>query len=101
MVFCGSVAQFAKNFLWDAMMFISKPTPSDLSQGELAFRWSQHIWFDPVTVWLGEPRGRRGRSAAFSDAAIQACLTVKPLFGVPLRQAPGWMASLPYSRTTT
>ena len=30
----------------------------------------------------------------YSDAAIQACLTVKVLFGLPLRQATGFVASL-------
>ena len=40
-------------------------------------RGSLHIWFDPEPVWLAEPSGKRGRSATFSDAAIQACLTLK------------------------
>ena len=40
-------------------------------------RGALHIWFDPETVWLAKPRGRRGRSATFTDAAIQACLTLK------------------------
>ena len=26
-------------------------------------------WFDPETVWLAEPSGKRGRPATFSDAA--------------------------------
>ena len=43
-------------------------------------------WFDPATVWLAEPSGKRGRPATFSDAAIQACLTLKALSGLPLRQ---------------
>lgn len=57
-------------------------------------RGSLQIWFDPETVWLAEPSGRRGRSATFTDAAIQACLTLKALFGLPLRQTTGLVASL-------
>ena len=57
-------------------------------------RGSLLIWFDPETVWLAGPSGKRGRSATFTDAAIQACLTLKALFGLPLRQATGLVASL-------
>ena len=57
-------------------------------------RGSLQIWFDPETVWLAEPSGKRGRSATFTDAAIQACLTLKALFGLPLRQTTGLVASL-------
>lgn len=57
-------------------------------------RGSLQIWFDPTTVWLVEPSGKRGRSATFTDAAIQACLMLKSLFGLPLRQTTGLVASL-------
>ena len=57
-------------------------------------RGSLQIWFDPETVWLAEPSGKRGRPATFSDAAIQTCLTLKALFGLPLRQATGLVESL-------
>ena len=57
-------------------------------------RGSLVIWFDPETTWLAAPEGRRGRPATFSDAAIQTCLTLKALFGLPLRQATGLVASL-------
>ena len=57
-------------------------------------RGSLLIWFDPGMEWTAAPSGRRGRPAIFSDAAIQACLTLKALFGLPLRQATGLMASL-------
>lgn len=57
-------------------------------------RGSLQIWFDPETVWLAEPGGKRGRPATFTDAAIQACLTLKALFGLPLRQTTGLVASL-------
>lgn len=57
-------------------------------------RGSLQIWFDPETVWLAEPSGKQGRPATFTDAAIQACLTLKALFGLPLRQTTGLVASL-------
>lgn len=57
-------------------------------------RGSLLIWFDPETVWLAEPSGKRAPSATFTDAAIQACPTLKALFGLPLRQTTGLVASL-------
>ena len=44
--------------------------------------------------WLAPPTGKRGRSPTFSDAAIQFCLTIKCLFGQPLRQTLGLVQSL-------
>jgi len=41
-----------------------------------------------------EASGRRGRQQTYSDAAIQACLTLKVLFGLPLRQTTGFVESL-------
>ncbi len=52
-------------------------------------RGSLLIWFDPETVWLASSTGKRGRSTTFTDAAIQACLTLTALFGLPLRQTTG------------
>jgi hypothetical protein len=40
------------------------------------------------------PSGKRGRQQSFRDAAIQTCLTTKVLFGLPLRQATGFVQSL-------
>ena len=40
------------------------------------------------------PNGKRGRQQQFSDAAIQTCLTLKVLFGMPLRQTTGFVQSL-------
>jgi len=57
-------------------------------------RGSLSIWFDPEMVWVPPPSGRRGRQQGFSDAAIQACLTLKVLFGLPLRQTTGFVQSL-------
>lgn len=60
----------------------------------LAKRGSPSIWFDPETQCLAAPTGKRGRQPVFTDAAIQACLTLKALFGLPLRQTTGMVASL-------
>lgn len=57
-------------------------------------RGSLTIWFDPSMVWEAAPSGKRGRQQIYSDAAIQACLTIKVLFGLALRQTTGFVASL-------
>ena len=57
-------------------------------------RGSLSIWFDAGMTWGAVPSGRRGRQQAYSDAAIQACLTLKVLFGLPLRQTTGFVGSL-------
>ena len=45
-------------------------------------------------VWTPPPSGKCGRQQQFSDAAIQTCLTLKVLFGMPLRQTTGFVQSL-------
>ena len=55
---------------------------------------SLSIWFDPKMVWVPSPSRKRGRQQRFSDASIQACLTLKVLFGLPLRQTTGFVQSL-------
>ena len=45
-------------------------------------------------VWVPPPSGKRGRRQRFSDSAIQACLTLKVLCGLPLRQTTGFVQSL-------
>ncbi|UWR91074.1 IS5 family transposase [Phaeobacter inhibens] len=57
-------------------------------------RGSLTIWFDPEMTWRAPPTGKRGRQPSFSDAAIQTCLTMKVLFGMPLRQTTGFVQSL-------
>ena len=52
------------------------------------------IWFDPEMEWRPPPTGRRGPQSSFSEAAIQTCLTMKVLFGMPLRQTTGFVQSL-------
>ena len=67
---------------------------SPMARAALKQRGALLIWFDPETIWLAGPSGKRGRPATVSDAAIQACLTLKALFGLPLRQTTGLVASL-------
>ncbi len=57
-------------------------------------RGSLSIWFDPDMVWTPPPTGKRGRRQEFSDAAIQTCLTLKVLFGLPLRKTTGFVENL-------
>lgn len=57
-------------------------------------RGSLSVWFDSETVWHADKTGKRGRPETFSDAAIQTCLTLKVLFGLPLRQTVGLVESL-------
>jgi hypothetical protein len=56
-------------------------------------RGSLSIWFDAKMVCDETPSGKRGRQQAYSDAAIKACLTIKVLFGLPLRQTTGFVES--------
>ena len=60
----------------------------------LQARGSLLIWLDQDMAWFAEPTGKRGRSPTFSDAAIQFCLSIKCLFGLPLRQSIGMVESL-------
>jgi hypothetical protein len=80
---------------------MSKPVPRTYRttnwpayNAALKQRGSLRIWFDPEMEWLAVPSGRRGRPATFSDAAIQTCLMLKALFGLPLRQTTGLVESL-------
>jgi hypothetical protein len=57
-------------------------------------RGSLSIWFDPEMIWTPRPSGKHGRQQRFSDAAIQTCLTLKVIFGMPLRQTAGFVESL-------
>lgn len=80
---------------------MSRPTPpryvtknwSDYNEA-LKQRGSLAIWFDPAMSWEAMPSGKRGRQRAYSDKAIQACLTLKVLFGLALRQTTGFVQSL-------
>lgn len=70
---------------------MSRPTPPAYKTRNwpayneaLKRRGSLTIWFDPSMTWEAMPTGKRGRQPAYSDAAIQTCLTMKVLFGMSL-----------------
>jgi hypothetical protein len=71
------------------------PFPRNWAEYNLSLkqRGSLSIWFDAKMMWEAEASGRRGRQQ-FSDAANQTCLTLKVLFGMPLRQTTGLVQSL-------
>ena len=60
----------------------------------LKARGDLSIWLDKDMQWLAPASGKRGRNQTFSDASIQFCLTIKCLFGLPLRQTLGLVQSL-------
>ena len=58
-------------------------------------RGSLMVWFDPQMKWFSAcGNGKRGRDLTFSDPAIQFCLMIKILYGLPLRQGIGFVDSL-------
>lgn len=65
-----------------------------LYNSALKQRGALSIWFDPEMPRHAAPTGKRGRQPKFSGAAIQTCLTMKVLFGLPLRQTTGFVESL-------
>ncbi len=72
---------------------MSKPAPSRYRttnwkayNAALKKRGSLLIWLDKEMVWLAPKDGREGHPLVFSASAIQFCLMVKVLFGLPLRQ---------------
>ena len=80
---------------------MSKPVPPKYRttnwsayNAALKSRGSLLIWLDKDMAWFAAKSGKRGRSHTFSDAAIQFCLSIKCLFGLPLRQSLGMVESL-------
>lgn len=57
-------------------------------------RGSLMMWFDPETAWFAAPSGEAGHPERFSAATLQFCLSIKMLFGLPLRQTTGFVESL-------
>jgi hypothetical protein len=72
-----------------------------------ATNWSQYdkalvrrgditLWIseDAIGEWIPNPSGRRGAPRKYSDLAIEAALTLRLVYGLPLRQAEGVLRSL-------
>ena len=53
------------------------------------------LWLsaDAIAAWTPAPSGRRGGQRKFSDPAIETALTLRLVFGLPLRQAEGFLRS--------
>ena len=53
------------------------------------------LWLsaDAVAAWTPAPSGRRDAQRKFSDHAIETALTLRLVFGLPLRQAEGFLRS--------
>jgi hypothetical protein len=63
----------------------------------LTQRGSLTLWVDQAAIdqWLcASPPTRRGRPLKYTDAAIQACLLLRAVFHLPLRQTQGLARSL-------
>lgn len=71
-----------------------RPSSWSRYNGALKQRGSLSVWFDRDLDGCAARKGKRGHPETFSDQAIQACLTLKGLFGLPLRQTVGLLASL-------
>ncbi len=54
------------------------------------------LWIsnDAIASWKPAPTGMRGAQRKFSDHAIETALTLRLVFGLPLRQAEGFLRSV-------
>ncbi len=54
------------------------------------------VWFceDAVAGWSAPCSGKRGAQRRYSDLAIEACLTLRVVFGLALRQTQGFVRGL-------
>jgi hypothetical protein len=63
----------------------------------LGNRGSLTLWFDASfrEQWRHSTKtGKRGASPAFTDAAVEICLSLRVIFRLPLRQTEGFVKSL-------
>ncbi len=61
-----------------------------VQRGDISFWLSA----DAMAAWTPPPSGRRGAQRKFSDLAIETALTLRLAFGLPLRQAEGFLRSV-------
>ena len=54
------------------------------------------LWIseDAIKSWTPNPSGKRGAPRKYSDQAIETALTLRLVYGLPLRQAEGFLRSL-------
>ena len=57
------------------------------------------IWLseDAIAAWIPPKNGLRGGQRRYSNLAIRTALTLRVVFGLPLRQTEGFLDSLPDS----
>ena len=62
----------------------------------LRARGSLTMWVTPEAIecWTALPRTTRGGQSSYSDLAIETSLMLRLVFGQPLRQTEGLMASI-------
>ncbi len=65
-------------------------------EASLVQRGDITVWFnaDAVEAWNAQPSGLPGGQRRYSDLAILTALTLRTVFGLPLRQAEGFLASV-------
>ncbi len=65
-------------------------------QRGLVQRGDVTVWMSPdaIATWRPRPDGRRGGQRRYSDLAIETALTLRLVFGLPLRQTEGFLGSL-------
>ncbi len=54
------------------------------------------LWISESAIesWAPKPSGKRGAPRKYSDLAIETALTLRLVYGLPLRQAEGFLRSL-------
>ena len=60
------------------------------SRGDVTIWLSQ----EAIEAWTPSPNGQRGAQRRYSDLAVQASLTLRMIFHLPLRQTEGFVGSL-------
>lgn len=65
-------------------------------QSALRRRGDLTIWFseDTLDAWRAAPSGEPGGQRVYADMAIEAALTIRMIFHLPLRQTEGFLRSL-------
>jgi hypothetical protein len=62
----------------------------------LRYRGDITLWFsqEAIDAWTPPQTGKRGAQPVYADTAIETALTLRLLFGLPLRQIEGFLGSL-------
>ena len=65
-------------------------------ESALRCRGDVTVWFseNALDAWRAEPSGKPGGQRTYADIAIEAALTIRMVFRLPLRQTEGFLQSL-------